>query len=256
VREAALIEGIRVSRELLSRKIADALRPEIVSGRIPDGTRLVEEDLASRLGVSRAPVREALAMLEQERLVSSTPGKGTYVRALDADSVRQLFAVRTLLESFAAELAAERIASDQSQAASLRELAGRFAAAASAGRASELADLDLAIHRRIWDLSGNEHLADVLRYLTRISGAILSLDAERTANWREVAPKTHRQLVDAVASGDPRVAGDWIRADAAAQLASALSALGQTRDAPDSAELPATRGPAQTEVVDGDFAID
>jgi DNA-binding GntR family transcriptional regulator len=151
-----------VSRELLGRKVADVLRRQIILGQMPDGARLVEDDLAARFGVSRGPIREAFTALERERLVRTCPGKGTYVRALTEDSVRQLFAVRTILEVQAAELAARRVAAEPGQAAVLRSLAERFARAAENGHLDQYAELDHDIHRKIWELSGNEHLADVL----------------------------------------------------------------------------------------------
>ena len=230
-------ESLLVSRDLLGRKVADILRRQIVLGQIPDGTRLVEDDLASRLGVSRGPIREAFTTLERERLVRTRPGKGTYVRALTEDSVRQLFAVRTILEVQAAELAARRVAEEPEQAAVLNALVERFARAAAEGRMSQIVDLDHDIHRKIWELSGNEHLADVLGYLTELSTVIVALEFESRAQWREVTPANHRKLVEAVASGDPEVAGQWARQHLEASLQGALSALRHVR----SIQAPGTR---------------
>ena len=225
-------ESLHVSRELLGRKVADILRRQIILGQIPDGARLVEDDLAARFGVSRGPIRQAYTTLERERLVRTRPGKGTYVRALTEDSVRQLFAVRTILEVSAAELAARRVASEPEQAMVLRTLADRFARAAEEGRLAQYAELDHDIHRKIWELSGNEHLADVLGYLTVLSRVIVALEYESRSQWREVTPRTHRKLVEAVASGDPEVAGQWARQHLEASLHGALSALRQVRSTP------------------------
>ena len=225
----------QVTRDSLGHKVADVLRRQIILGQIADESRLVEDELAARLGVSRGPIRDAFSILEREHLVRTCPGKGTYVRALTEDSVRQLFAVRTTLEVHAAELAAARVAAAPEQAPILRALAERFAVAAAEGRASEYAQVDLDIHRKIWQLSGNEHLADVLGYLTTLSGVILSLESESRAQWREVTPYTHWKLVEAVASGDPRVAGDWAREQLAKSLTGALSALRHLRAGADPA---------------------
>jgi DNA-binding GntR family transcriptional regulator len=225
-------ESLHVSRDLLGRKVADILRRQIILGQIPDGARLVEDDLASRFGVSRGPIREAFTTLERERLVRTRPGKGTYVRALTEDSVRQLFAVRSSLEVDAAQLAALRVAAEPEQAAVLRSLVERFARAAEDGRLDQYADLDHDIHRKIWELSGNAHLADVLGYLTVLSGVIVALEYESRAQWREVTPRSHRQLVEAVASGDPVVAGECARQHLESSLQGALLALRQVRSAP------------------------
>ena len=218
-----------VSRELLGQKVADALRSRIILGHIPDGTRLVEDDLASAFGVSRGPLREAFVVLERERLVRTRPGKGTYVRALTPDSVRQLFAVRTILEVQAAELAALRVAADPTQADVLRALVERFVTAGDNGRLAEQTELDHAIHRKIWELSENEHLADVLRYLTSLSRVIVAVEAESTPGWHESTARTHRMLVESVISGNPAVAGDWARRHLAVSLEGALAILAKLR---------------------------
>ncbi len=225
-------ESLHVSRDLLGRKVADILRRQIVLGQLPDGARLVEDDLASRFGVSRGPIREAFTTLERERLVRTRPGKGTYVRSLTEDSVRQLFAVRTILEVQAAEQAARRVAEEPEQAAILEALVERFARAAAEGRMAQIVELDHDIHRKIWELSGNEHLADVLGYLTVLSTVIVALEFESRAQWREVTPASHRKLVEAVASGDPEVAGQRARQHLEGSLQGALSALRQVRSIP------------------------
>jgi DNA-binding GntR family transcriptional regulator len=232
---AGSAESLRVSRDLLGQKVADILRRQIILGQIPDGTRLVEDDLASRFGVSRGPIREAFTVLERERLVRTRLGKGTYVRALTEDSVRQLFAVRTSLEVGAAEMAARRVAAEPEQAAVLRSLAEHFARAAEEGRLAQYVELDHDIHRKIWELSGNEHLADVLGYLTVLSRVIVALEYESRDQWREVTPRSHRKLVEAVASGDPVVAGECARQHLESSLQGALSALRQVRSAPSGA---------------------
>ena len=89
----------------------------------------------------------------------------------------------------------------------MEALVERFARAAAEGQMSQIVELDHDIHRKIWELSGNEHLADVLGYLTVLSTVIVALEFESRAQWREVTPASHRKLVEAVASGDLEVAG-------------------------------------------------
>jgi DNA-binding GntR family transcriptional regulator len=79
------------------------LRAEIVSGAFAPGERLVEEQLTRRLGISRAPLREALRLLGQQGLVEHLPRRGVRVVALSARDIDELFSLRDVLERFALE---------------------------------------------------------------------------------------------------------------------------------------------------------
>jgi len=84
------------------------LRAAIVENRYPPGHRLVEQQLAAELGLSRTPVREALRKLEAEGLVVSERNRGAMVRPLSSTEVVDLYGLRIKLESYAVELATER----------------------------------------------------------------------------------------------------------------------------------------------------
>ncbi len=89
-------------RQLLPERIAASLREAIVSGELPAGTRLVEQDVAKRFGVSRVPLREAFRMLAGEGLVSINPHRGAMVSEVSEGELIELFAVRALIEGHAA----------------------------------------------------------------------------------------------------------------------------------------------------------
>ncbi|HTT88604.1 MAG TPA: GntR family transcriptional regulator [Acidimicrobiales bacterium] len=91
------------SRRVLADEVADAIRDAIFAGRIDLGQRLVEEDLASNLNVSRGPVREALVKLSQEGLVHMERHRGATVAQLGLDEVSEIYSLRTALERLAAE---------------------------------------------------------------------------------------------------------------------------------------------------------
>lgn len=90
-----------------------AIRRSIVDGVLKPGERLVEERLAQHLGVSRTPVREALAMLEVEGLVKSIPKKGAIVRTFTREEIKDLYDLRTVLEGYAARQAAQFITAEE-----------------------------------------------------------------------------------------------------------------------------------------------
>jgi DNA-binding GntR family transcriptional regulator len=89
--------------------LAHELQVEIVTGRIPLGTRLRQEDLAARFGVSRTPIREALRQLQAIGLVEQLGHRGALVRSFSPDECRNIFLVRAELEGLAAERAAGRL---------------------------------------------------------------------------------------------------------------------------------------------------
>jgi len=90
-------------RRVLADEVADAIRDAIFSARIDLGQRLVEEELASSLNVSRGPVREALALLSQEGLVHMERHRGATVAQLGLDGVHEVYSLRTALERLAVE---------------------------------------------------------------------------------------------------------------------------------------------------------
>ncbi|QET06325.1 MULTISPECIES: GntR family transcriptional regulator [Cupriavidus] len=100
-----------IRAETLRSQVENVLRDAITSGTFAPGARLIERDLCERLGVSRTSVREALRKLEAEKLVKNVPHKGPVVAQLTPDEARQLYALRGLLEGFAAREFA-RVADD------------------------------------------------------------------------------------------------------------------------------------------------
>jgi DNA-binding GntR family transcriptional regulator len=93
--------------DLLPERLADYLRNEIVAGRLQPSHRLVEQELATQLAVSRVPLREAFRILAAEGLIAIVPHRGAMVSALSGDELTQLFAVRAGLEAMAARAAAQ-----------------------------------------------------------------------------------------------------------------------------------------------------
>lgn len=85
-----------------------AIRKEILSGRLAPGTKIVESDLATRLGVSRNPIREAIGQLEQQGLVVSIPNRGTFVIQPTPEQAFDMFLLRAFLELLAVRLAFAR----------------------------------------------------------------------------------------------------------------------------------------------------
>jgi DNA-binding GntR family transcriptional regulator len=186
------IEPLGAVRE---RVTAD-LRQEIIAGSLRPGDRLVERELAERFGVSRVPVREAIRALVAEGFVHFETPRRTVVRRLTPNDVKELFELREALEVYAAGLAASR--ATPQDLAEVRELLDRAAAATEAGDAELITDLNSRLHDRIVAMAANslltealEPVAGRLRWMTR-----------RNEEWPQLLVE-HRELYEAIASGDP-----------------------------------------------------
>ena len=126
--------------------IAATLRDEILRGAIPPGQPLRQEDLASRFGVSRLPVRDALVRLEAQGLVEVFPNRGAFVIALSADEVREVFDMRILLEGDLIERAVPRLTPDD-----WRTIDAARADAAHHANGPQWTESDWRFHRALYE---------------------------------------------------------------------------------------------------------
>lgn len=140
------------------------LRRGILHGELQPGERLMEIQLANRLGVSRTPVREAIRMLELEGLVINTPHRGAQVASITEKDLQDVLEVRKGLEKMSVSLACERITEEQLQ--ELYEASRLFEKRAREdGDIMELAAADEAFHAIIYKASGNQRLEQLINNL-------------------------------------------------------------------------------------------
>lgn len=144
-----------------SEYVFRALRDAIQEGRLPQGERLREEDVARRLGVSRTPVREALRRLMARGLVQEAPGRGLVVVELNKRQVIELYAMRKILEGAAARFAAQHASPAEGEM--LRRIAAECRDAATP---PEMAQSNRAFHRAIYEAAHNRYLLQALSDLS------------------------------------------------------------------------------------------
>ena len=195
-----------LNRVVLREQVKEILLARILDGVYAPGDRLVETQLAGELGVSQAPVREALRELETLRFVVSEPFKGTRVRGVSREEVVEIYPVRAALEGLAARLAAERLDGDVQP---LRELFEAMFRAAEAGDLHEQVALDVEFHRRIVEVAGNRALLETWASL-RIEGRTLITFLKADMDLLELA-ETHRPVLEALADRDPARAETSLR---------------------------------------------
>ena len=149
--------------EILRGQVEGFLREAIMNGRFAPGDRLVERELCEMLKVSRPPLREALRRLEAEKLVVIVPHKGPVVASLDIREAKELYALRALLEGFAAQEFA-RLASNEQIEALERAVKDLNAQAKNPDRRA-LLDSKSKIYDVLLGGSGNRLISEVLQGL-------------------------------------------------------------------------------------------
>ncbi|MDO9397229.1 MAG: GntR family transcriptional regulator [Herbiconiux sp.] len=222
-----------------------ALRAEVLSWVLEPGTVLAEVEISTRLGLSRTPVREALARLVADGLVEPLGGRGLVVAPLSAENVTELFELRQALECAAASLAARRRdpAVFEALRDELRE-APVLLADGDPGRNAYyelVARFDAAVDDAVQNPFLVQALAGVRTHLVRIR----RLSRDNPARLLEAA-REHLLIVEAVVAGDAQLAADATRVHLHRSLASTLDSLAATlRSAPTAAPEP-TRPSAPT----------
>jgi DNA-binding GntR family transcriptional regulator len=162
-----------LSRNVLADQVKDRLLDDILNGRHPPGSRIIETKVARELGTSQAPVREALRGLEALGVVEITPFRGSRVRRPSRRDILEAYAVRSALESLAGRLAVPRLSD-----ADLADLADHLEAMRAAARADDghaLAEADARFHGRIVELADNGTLMKAWRSLEPLSRTYLTL---------------------------------------------------------------------------------
>jgi DNA-binding GntR family transcriptional regulator len=184
--------------EPLSAIVLRTLREAIVEGRLAPGEAVVEAQLSKQLGVSRAPLREALRTLENEGLIVSVPWRGAMVAPLTERGVNELQAFRRLLEVFAAEQVLE---CDDADIASLAALVVEMERCAAAGDLACMNQADVQFHTRIVEMCGNALLLDIWRSYVSSIRRVLALRNRENSDLDSIVTM-HRNLVAAFAARD------------------------------------------------------
>ena len=191
--------------ELLSDKAYRLIRAAIVDGTQPPGSRLVESDIARRMGVSQAPIREAVKRLALEGLVTSIPRRGSYVTEIMKGEAATAREIRASVERAAAEFIANSSPSER-QLPELREIVARMQEFAEVDDIGRLRDADLAFHRTLTERSGSAVLTRVWSVLEPIivSQRVIG-DPGFHGGWMAVV-EDHGKLVELLEHGAPEEA--------------------------------------------------
>ncbi|MBQ6833247.1 MAG: GntR family transcriptional regulator [Lachnospiraceae bacterium] len=171
------------------------LRQAILRGELEPGERLMEIQLAERLGVSRTPIREAIRKLELEGLVLMIPRKGAEVAKISESNLRDVLEVRRSLEELAIDLACQRMTPEELE--ELKVTQEKFALAIKNGDAMQIAETDERYHEIIYDSTKNARLVQILNNL-REQMYRYRLEYIKDEDKRQVLLIEHERILKAI----------------------------------------------------------
>ena len=200
-------KSMALARTTVTAAATEHLREQIVGGKLQPGETLPESQVGQMLGVSRAPVREALTLLEREGLVEFDRRGTARVCEFDLEDVRELGLMRTVLEPAASRLAAER-----RPEAGLVAIEKNLRALKAVSRLEDVTRLDLDFHRLIFAAAGNKRLRRAWENLLSQFSLVMrrfheSLEQRvQTSSVRDLTIRAHTDLFQAIRSGLPKEA--------------------------------------------------
>ena len=183
----------------LREQVLAHLREEILSSRLEPGAELNEVALATALGVSRGPIREALGRLAAEGLVTITPRRGAIVTKLTKQEFMDAYQVREALESLAIRLAVPRLADEDR--AELHRMSSEMRRLAQADDSNAFFEINRRFHETLVAASGNLRLQAMHEQLLGQMGRLLRKSAELRGGLGESAT-AHEAILEAVDAGD------------------------------------------------------
>ena len=196
----------------LSDQVADQLRQAILLGQLKPGQRIIEQEIAEALALSRGPVRDALRILQNERLIVINPYRGASVAKLTLRDSEEIYSLRLALEVLALRHAIEN-ASD-GQIGQLTDVIDRMVAHLQGAERShaELIDTDLDFHQTLVRISGHSRVMSAWSALRgQVSLLMLSHEVLEGLDMSEIAVTWHRQLVDEMLRRDAPAAEETLR---------------------------------------------
>ena len=196
-----MIEHINLNETpSLKQLVYDHLLRQIVSGRLPPNTRLLEAEIASAMNVSRAPIREALNMLERDGFTRIIPYKGSVVAEVTAQNVHEIWEIRCLLEPYVAKVSCKSIPRER-----LYELSERLNKLEQHPEDfDEYTDSDCDVHSILYEYHDNNYMKDILSKLKTHSVRMRWIERQTKNPEACLASiREHQVIVDALLEGDP-----------------------------------------------------
>ena len=188
--------------------VFNTLRQAILRGELKPGERLMEIQLANKLGVSRTPIREAIRKLELEGLVLMIPRKGAEVADISEKSLRDVLEVRKALEELAVQLACDKITKEEIE--DLKKAAEDFKKILKSRDITEIAEADVRFHDIIFMATDNQKLVQLLNNLReQMYRYRLEYIKDKSAHQHLI--DEHNKIIEAMEKGNVEAAAEAIK---------------------------------------------
>ncbi len=201
----------RIERETVQERVYGVLRDRLMRGGFEPGQKLKIAELASALGTSAMPVREALNRLAAERAIEALPNRSVRVPSLSKDALRDLMETRFAVEGLAVARAATNM--DEATLARLRELIAAQSETDAEHISEASAEQNRAFHFTIYRQSGSTVLLPIIESLWLQFGPYLRVASERFDGREGRGTKFHVAIVEALARGDAKKARAALESD-------------------------------------------
>ena len=189
----------------LEEQVYEALEEEILSGSLPKGKIVTENELSGRLGVSRTPVRGALRRLAEEGLIEIAPNRHATIVGISIEDLIDTYKIRMRLEGLSSRLATERMSNDEK--AKLTDFVELSEYYIYKKDTEHLKQLDTEFHSMIYRASGNRMLCRILSELHRNITRYRKLSLG-TPGRLEKSVAEHREILNAILAGDSQLADE------------------------------------------------
>jgi DNA-binding GntR family transcriptional regulator len=198
--------------QTLRERILETIRDAILKGTLKAGEKVAEPELAERFGISRTPIREAFRQLESEGYLTVIPRKGAVVTCLSERDVEEFYAIKSILEGYAARIAASRL--NDREIDRLDAINDRLEQLAREGDVKTFFRVHNEFHELFIKASGNNKLLDLIGQLmmkfNRLRMASLSLPGRM-----EISVQEHRNIIQAFRAQDGEAADRMVSKSAA-----------------------------------------
>jgi DNA-binding GntR family transcriptional regulator len=197
--------------QTLREKILESIRDAILKGSLKPGERVSEPELAERFGISRTPIREAFRQLESEGYLVVIPRKGAVVASLSERDVEEFYSIKSILEGYAARMAAERMAPrDIERLVAINEKLEQIAAA---GDIKAFFRVHNEFHELFIRASGNDKLGELINQLV-LKFNRLRLASLAQPGRMDISVQEHRKIIEAFRNHDGELADNLVRHNA------------------------------------------
>lgn len=185
----------------LGERVHEIIRDDILAGRYQPGERLFFEAVARETGVSMTPIKEAFMLLEKEGLVVSVARKGTFVRELSADDIREYYQIRRALEALAVDLVCAKGLAPEDEKA-LRETCDILENHIVQGDAGQSVLDDVRFHCRMVDAAGNRQLSKLVKTLPLTNLFNMVQESQYYLANGKIYLGEHRRIIRLLKKGD------------------------------------------------------